>query len=65
MRGSYREIAGLSRPSGNVDVAAVLEMLGPRDPQIAREEYVAFIDAWCRREHDRERQLRIRSPAGS
>jgi REP-associated tyrosine transposase len=54
-RGSYREIAGLAAPSGNVDVAAVCDTLVPGDIEAARREYVALVDEWCARVHERER----------
>lgn len=54
-RGSYHELAGLSIPSGNVDVMSVWDMFDPRDADAGRRGYVELIEAWCRRVHDQER----------
>jgi REP element-mobilizing transposase RayT len=54
-RGSYREIAGFDPPSGNVDVAAVRQLLGDGDAVRGRREFASLVDAWCRRVHERER----------
>ncbi len=58
-RGSYREIAGLTPPTGRVDVTAALDFFAPDDIEAARREYVAFIDAWCERVHTRERREEV------
>lgn len=61
-RGSYREIAGLRKPTGRIDVAAVLGIFAPGDIEVAQREYVAFIDAWCARVHTRERRDEVAVP---
>ncbi len=54
-RGSYRQLAGLDAPTGDVDVTSALDLLAADDPARARREYVGLVDAWCRRVHERER----------
>jgi len=61
-RGSYRELAGLVAPTGNVDVGSVWEFLAPGDDEAGRGKYVAMIGAWCERVHTRERAASASAP---
>ena len=61
-RGSYREIAGLRLVRQRR--RAAVGHVRPGRPRASRKEYVALVDDWCARVHERERQLAARLKPG-